>query len=261
MVRGEEVLDSVDRVAAVLRACSSDQGGMSVRDLAASLGLSKSAVHRLLVSLEHVHFLRYNAATQRYSLGEAILALAAKHPRQSDLVGATRGLLNALWAEAGETVCLHIGIGWERMTIFQYESPHDLRFATTVGALYPIHAGAAGRSLLALYHDDEIERYLADHTLEALTPKTIVDPEKLLEAVRKVRADGYAVSRSERVRGAVGVAAPIRAVGQPPMCVSVYGPAERIQTSALAAMVKAVVRTADECMAALASPVREPWSS
>ncbi|TBL44516.1 IclR family transcriptional regulator [Verrucosispora sp. SN26_14.1] len=251
MVRGDETLDSVDRVAAVLRACAAHQGGKSVRDLAADLTLSKSAVHRLLVSLEHVGFLHYDSPSGRYSIGEGILELAATYPRRSDLVGESRPMLSDLWSEVGETVCLHMAVGWQRMTIFQYESPHDLRFATSIGELYPLYAGAAGRALLSLFPDGEIEQYLDDVDLKPVTGRTIVGKDDLLDGIARTRTDGYAFSHGERVTGAIGIAAPIAVPGRPPLCVSVYGPAERIRAAQTTALAKAVVRTAQACAAAL----------
>ena len=251
MVRGDETLDSVDRVAAVLRACAGTQGGRSVRELAADLDLSKSAVHRLLVSLEHVGFLRYNPASGRYVIGEGILELTATYPRRSDLVGETRPILNDLWSEVGETVCLHVAAGWQRMTIFQYEALHDLRYAMSIGTLYPLHAGAAGRALLTLFPDGEVARYLDSVELKPVTNRTITDRAALLAAVRTARNDENVVSRGERVAGAVGVAAPIRAPGRPPMCVSVFGPGQRLRPAQVSSLAKAVVRTAEACAAVL----------
>jgi IclR family acetate operon transcriptional repressor len=251
VAQAPERLESVDRVVAVLRACASEKRGRSVRELAAALDLSKSAVHRLLFSLEQVGYLRRDPVSGRFSPGEGLLELTAAYPRQSDLLGPTRGPLNDLWKEVGETVCLHMAVQWKRMTIFQYESGHDLRFVSSIGALYPLHAGAAGRALLSLFDRREVEQFLIDSSPAVLADGTEVDNKLLLDSIAKVRAEGYAVSRGERVQGAVGVAAPIVVEGRPPMCVSVYGPEQRLQPEIVVEIVEAVKRTARECSDAL----------
>lgn len=238
---------AVERCTMVLQACASRS--QSVRDLAERIGVSKSAVHRVLSSLEAVGFLSFSEQTRRYSLGEGVLQLASAYPRASELVGPLREPLIRLSSHTSETVCLHLAVGWKRMTVFQCESSQDLRYATTVGRLFPLHAGAAGRVLLSLFPDGELEQYLASGKFERHTNRTVTDPGTLRDLVQRARADGYAVTRGEHIKGAAGIAVPLQGNSGRRLALSVFGPLVRLDRARTNRVVEMLVGVADECLA------------
>jgi IclR family transcriptional regulator, pca regulon regulatory protein len=67
-----------------------------------------------------------------------------------------------------------------------------------------------GRVLLAALPEDERTRRVRAMTLEARTPKTIVDPDKLLQTLSQVRRQGWAMINEELELGLISLAVPIR---------------------------------------------------
>jgi DNA-binding IclR family transcriptional regulator len=87
------------------------------------------------------------------------------------------------------------------------ETRHALRRDMYVGKLLPLHAGSAGRVLLAW--DGELAERILSRPLESITDTTVTDPEVLRELVAQTRKDGYAITTAEREDGASGLAAPV----------------------------------------------------
>jgi IclR family acetate operon transcriptional repressor len=64
--------------------------------------------------------------------------------------------------------------------------------------------------MLAFVRDEELHEYIGSVPLVAATPRTITDPDALLEEVRQIRSFGYSVSIGEKVEGVGAIACPIR---------------------------------------------------
>ena len=87
--------------------------------------------------------------------------------------------------------------------------PNPIRYTVPAGTTRPLYVSAGGCMLLAFQEPAFIDAYLAATALEALTPRTIVDPARLRQRLETIRREGVAVSIGETVPGAAGVAAPI----------------------------------------------------
>ncbi len=81
--------------------------------------------------------------------------------------------------------------------------------AITLGGRYPLHAGAAGKLLLAYLSDSEQKDVLPRLKLSRYTYNTITSIEDL-KIVAKIRTHGYSVSISEHIDSGCAIAAPIK---------------------------------------------------
>lgn len=90
------------------------------------------------------------------------------------------------------------------------ESAQPIQYLVPPRTAVPLHAGAAGRAILA-FADDVVR---AGVELTSLTDDTITDPHEIEDSLAEIRRVGYAVSRQERVADAAAVAAPFFADGK-----------------------------------------------
>src|SRR5690606_14667002 len=74
----------------------------------------------------------------------------------------------------------------------------------------PMHSSGIGKTVLADWTDESIERFVARAGLVSRTEHTITTLDRLQAEIADVRAKGYARDREENVPGVVCVAAPIR---------------------------------------------------
>ena len=135
-------------------------------------------------------------------------------------------VLGWLRDESGETATVSELVGVSRVYLDQVPSRQEIRMTVEVGRPFPLHAGASSRVMLA-FAPPELRRQILSGPLEALTPKTIVDREKLEEELARNGREGVTVSFGERQPGAGSVAAPLLAEGGAVGAISVCGPVDR----------------------------------
>ena len=82
-----------------------------------------------------------------------------------------------------------------------------------IGSRLPAISSALGRVLLAGRSDAEIAQYLLEIDPKQMTRHTILSKAKIQDAIRKARADGYALVEDEVVTGFRSIAVPIRSYG------------------------------------------------
>ncbi len=142
-----------------------------------------------------------------YRIGMKMAYWAAPATRGLEVLDLVRPLLKDLRDSTGETVSFFKAEQGHRVCVALAETNHALRREMHVGKILPIHAGSAGRVLLA-WNEDLLQATLkAD--LQPLTESTITSSEDLESAVRRTRSDGFAITIGEREDGASGLAAPV----------------------------------------------------
>jgi DNA-binding IclR family transcriptional regulator len=188
----------------------STQDSHGVRELAGRLGVSPSTAHRLITDLEKLGLVRRAENGQSYRLGLEFLRLAlltaSRYPAQELALGVLQDLVE----RTGESAFSSLYDKQRRQMMFTstVESSHPLRYTLPLQQWMPLHGGASGLAILA-FLPDEIQRDVAHSPLVQLTPHTVTDPDELLERLAEVRRDGYAITRGERIEGAVAIAAPL----------------------------------------------------
>ncbi|MEU6796761.1 IclR family transcriptional regulator [Nonomuraea wenchangensis] len=202
---------------------------IGVSELARSLGLSKAVVHRVVRTLVAADFFSFDERTRRYSLGPGAVSVGLAAMAQMEVPRIAQPHLERLVARTRETATLSVRYGFQRMYLTQVLSPQEIQMSVQLGRLYPLHAGGSSKAILAAMRPDEIRACLAAGPLDALTPITIQDTDRLLEELDLIRRRGYAVSLGERQQGAASVAAPVyEATGSVYGSISVCGPVGRL---------------------------------
>lgn len=182
-----------------------------VRELAAALRIQPSGAHRLLAVLLEEDYVRQEAPGSRYRLGPELLRLANIALARSPLSQLAHAPMCQLVKASGESALLgHLDPAkLEMMFVKIVESNVALRYAVELNCWMPVYAGASGLAIMAFLTPEQIDQIVRDTHLTAVTPRTVTDPVKLRALLKQIRRRGYAVTRGQRVPGAVGIAAPI----------------------------------------------------
>jgi DNA-binding IclR family transcriptional regulator len=99
--------------------------------------------------------------------------------------------------------------GDEILVVAAAQGTGQYALTTSPGQRLPIHAGAAGKLLLAHLPRAEIDLRLS-RKLAALTAKTIAEPKRMLAELARIRQRGWSFDQGEQMSGVHAVAAPIR---------------------------------------------------
>jgi IclR family acetate operon transcriptional repressor len=223
-------LSSVRSAARLLKQFSSRDRELGVSELARRLDLSKSTVHRLLVTLTSESLLDQDPESGKYRLGIAMHDLGQAVSTRLDLHEAVIPPMEQLRNVTGEAVHTAVLDGREVVYVERLDSPQTLRLFLEVGRRNYAHLTSTGKCLLAHLPADELERTLKGWKLEKRTSHSITSHAKLRFELGEIRKRGYAENRFESEYGVISVAAPIRnLMGSVIASVSVAGPDARME--------------------------------
>jgi DNA-binding IclR family transcriptional regulator len=220
-------IHATERVADVLEMVGREPRGLSVGEIARRLEVHPSTASRLLATLAGTGLVERDDLSARYHLGALFVGLAAGALTRLPVVSQARPQLEALAAVAAETVNLAVLDGAHVVYVDQVMPVQSVVMASWVGRRSPVHASSSGKVLLALGEPDVRERVLA-RPLEALTSRTVTDPDRLRRLLDEIRRRGYVVSDGELEAGLVTMAAPVVVDGVAVAAVSLSGPAFRL---------------------------------
>jgi IclR family transcriptional regulator, KDG regulon repressor len=237
-------LSSVTSALRVLKVFSHGEPELGISSIAQRLGLAKSTVHRLAVTLASESFLEQNPQNGRYRLGLSLFSLGALVRQRMDVSNQAHSLLGALRDQTQETV--HLAILDETSILYLYNMESSLAIGTRsyIGTRKPAFCTSEGRVLLA-FNDPELTTVMLKEDLVQRTPKTTTNPKALRTMLEEVRRNGYALDDEESEIGMRSVAAPIRDIsGKAIAAVGLAGPIQRLTKKELRRLVPQVIATA-----------------
>lgn len=240
-----EQLTTVTKALGVLQAFSYDHPVMGVSELSRQLGMGKSSVHRILSTLAEAGFVvktdddRYRLGLKLHELGQLVVA-------SLELREVAHVPLERLRNETGETVHLAVLEGTDVVYVHRFESQATLRMFSRLGRRIPAHTTSSGKCLLAFGEPEAIDEVIAAG-LKRIGPRSITSKTVFRDTLKKVRADGHAVSVEENERGVISVGAPV--FGHDRSCVaavSIAGPMLRMTMEKVPTYARQVRRCALE---------------
>lgn len=206
----EYILQSVDNALRVLDSFNSMEPEMGVSELSRKLGLSKSAIFRIVSTLEARGFLTQNPGNSKYRLGLKLLRLGELVLNQHDLVMAVRPFLKEIVEFCDETA--HLVVLEQEKTTFidKVESARVVKMGSAIGESLPAYCTATGKVLLAALPPEKLDDYIKKTELNNYTSKTITEPDLLKQHLGDIKKQGYAVDNEEIEEGLVCIAVPLR---------------------------------------------------
>ncbi len=203
---------SVQKAFALLRSFRGADEWVTNAELSRRARLSKASAHRLMTTLEEIGaVVRDPRGCYRPGM---VLAALSKNIAIGDLVRATsQDILKDLASRLDGIV--HVGILEHGMVTYaaKFGEPISIAVPSRVGAQQEAYCSALGKVLLSGLTEDQLEEYLRDGKLIALTPQTITDSTRLRAEIGAVRQRGYSIDDREAHQTICCIGAPIRDPG------------------------------------------------
>ncbi len=211
----------------ILQHVAAQADGVAADAVIDAFGLSRRVGQRILSELVELAYLSFQdgekradggssaMGSRRLVLGPSALAFAGRVERSVPFSSIARRSMRELVQAASETVAINayspaLAAG---VCVAVEEGPHSLGYVIEAGEVKPLHAGASGKTLMAGLTDIELEHVLHTRPLKAVTPRTVTDAARLREDIRAIRAQGFCMTRGERIPGAVGIGVPLKLGG------------------------------------------------
>jgi IclR family acetate operon transcriptional repressor len=204
-------IQSLDRALNLIDLLVAAKAGLPLNVLATRAGLNVSTCHHLLATLQARGYVSQNPRTRAYALGARITELSNARLKQFNLIDIAMPELERLNEVTSESVHLAVMQGRALVTLAKLNSRLPVGVGSDeTGKSNAAHATATGKAILAWLPEIEIERVLADSGLLRFTEKTICIRPELIEDLRLVRRNGYALDDEEFQPGVVCVGSAIR---------------------------------------------------
>ena len=198
---------SVQRAIKVLKYVCNNSTPVGLSQISRGVKLDKTTTWRLLVTLEKENMVHQDPVSKKYIPGANISNLP--NTWRSDVRQIARPYLEDLLHETGETVCLIVAIGLERLCIEVLPADKNINTGQNIGYRAPIYKGASGRVLMAYRPIEEVEKILDETGLEQSTPQSVTDREVYMSELEKTRARGFATTCGDLMLGLSAVSSPI----------------------------------------------------
>lgn len=208
----------------LIEALSLSETPRGVTDLAGELRLTKSNVHRLLVTLQQQGYVRQLPQQSDYELTTKIWELGSRVIGRMDLPKIARPAMVRLAQQTRETIHLSVLDNTDVVYVDKIESEHHIRTHTSVGWRAPAWTVATGKAMLARMPDEYLLRF-NDH-FRQYTPTSKASLKALRQDIKTIRAQGFAavyhgewregiaavacaiVDRSGQLVGGIGISGP-----------------------------------------------------
>jgi DNA-binding IclR family transcriptional regulator len=199
----------IDRMMEILFVLEQRPGGATIRDIVDLLRLPRTTVYRILNTLER-HDIVSRSSKGAYRLGPRLLGLARAigSAQGYDLAALAKPHLESLSAETGESSKISVIDGDDLVVVVAASGKREYALTVVPGQRLPLHAGAAGKTLLAYLPQDEVERRIC-LTLGRYTTRTLTDPRRLRRELASIRRQGWAQDKGEYSPSIHAFAAPI----------------------------------------------------
>jgi len=196
----------------ILSLLSKATGALTLSEVAASLGITRSSAYRLLYTLGHLGFVDYDARAKTYALGPQVLALGYGYLASRDIPAVALPHLERLRDHTGWSAHLGELHGREVVYLARVPTRRLVSSSVHVGTRLPAHATTMGRILLSGLSDEEIRARYQQDIGQPLDISPYGSVAALLEQIAADRVNGAVVQNSVYEAGVASVAAPIRDV-------------------------------------------------
>lgn len=193
---GTPINQSVLKAFALLGSFSAEDEWLTSAELSRRAKLPGASGYRLVQTLEKVGAV-VRGARGRYRPGMLLVSVSPAVEVGERL----RDMSDAILADLAVTMDLtvHMGVLDDGMVTYVAKHGGKSAFAvhTEVGAQLEAYCSGLGKVLLAALPQDQLDGFIMDGDLVALTPFTITDRTALRAELQKVRSRGYAVDDRE----------------------------------------------------------------
>jgi IclR family transcriptional regulator, acetate operon repressor len=201
---------SVQRALRLLEIVAGEpQSGLSLTEIAKTLGVSKSTTLATARTLTAHGILRSIEPGPRYKLGTALIRYGELASEGNALGELCLPVLRTLSAATGMTARLAVPQDGYPVAVERVDGPGNVRFHAPLGHREPPHATAAGKSILAWLSRERVAEICAETGLTRFTEHTITERDTLFTELDTVRRRGYSVDDEEEVMGVFCVGAPV----------------------------------------------------
>lgn len=196
----------------ILELLSKNKEGYTLTQIATLLNSPKSSIFDIIKTLLYKNMVieEHSESVIKYKIGLQAFLIGSSFLNDIDIVNIAKDDLIALANKMHATTFIAVLDDYKVTYIYKYESSHSIITTANIGTRGALHSTGLGKVLLAFANDDVFKEAMKTITYDPITPYTITSPEQLIDEIKKVREQGYALDNRENSIYQFCGAAPIR---------------------------------------------------
>lgn len=192
----------------ILETLSDANRPMTLSEITAASGLSKSTAHRILCALLDRSYIAKNENGE-YTIGFKIIEIAGTHINSLELLTEARPFLSKIARELDLTAHLGILDGPDVVYLEKLDGHPNSQLYTQIGHRSPGFCSSIGKCLMSCLSREELDAVLDECEMKKYTRKTITDRHEFIRHLRTVRLQGWAMDDEEYEEGHRCIGAPV----------------------------------------------------
>lgn len=204
------IVPGLSRGLALLQLFPRSKPAKTLAELAAGLGLSRSATYRLVYTLEADGFIARDAETRRYRLTSKALDLGFEYLHAQPITESAQPFLRALSDRSNSAAHVAILDGWHCVYLARALPNVGLVSNLQLGARLPAHTTSSGRVMLAHQEETRLRAIYDQLRKETRGVQAAPSQPEFNAQIAADRKRGYVFHKSTVDPGLVSLAFPIR---------------------------------------------------
>jgi len=205
---GRDIVGSLERGLTVIEILANHADGLTLTEVAEKASLTRAGARRFLLTLVASGYAAQDG--RRFLLTPKLLSQARTWLEGVSLWDYAAPFMRSLAADLNESCSAAILADTDVVYVARVPGERIISIALHVGTRLPAYCTAMGRVLLAGLPVEQRSAILARSNLVRNTQATETDPQRLLEIISKVAADGYSLVDRELEPDLRALAVPIR---------------------------------------------------
>jgi len=219
---------SATRVLRVFEIFAEAKRPMRISELADELDIPQSSASMLVHTLIRRGYMEFAGDSRAVQPTLTLALLGSWLDDQFSNAGGLHEMLSEIVEFCQDTVLLAAEMGIEVQYAHVVQGSHPLRYDIKRGQRRFLVDANAGRVLMSMKSDEELDRIITRTRAER--PEPPVDRKWLHREIETIRRQGFSFRENLVVPGASVIAAPLRATGaRRPLAVGIAGPTERLR--------------------------------
>lgn len=199
-------------------------------ELTRRLDYPKATVHRILLTLKSIGYVKQNERNKQYGATIKLFQLGNRVLLNNDLFTTALPIIEELSEDTSESVFVLVRDGLDVVVSAKATGRYGLRQDEQIGFRYKSYNSASGRTILANLPPDERKMLFRGHRMKPYTSNSPKKYHQLKPELEKILKQGYATEHEEYGIGISCVAAPIfDHSGYVNAAVTITGPTARIK--------------------------------
>lgn len=201
-------VQSLDKGLRVLEAFKASQPSLNIAQAAAVSGLDRAGARRILLTLQHLGYLKLDGRS--FSLSPRVLSLSQQYLQCLPFWQLAQSVMEELSASLNETISIGVLDQNDVVYVSRVPARRILAHNPAIGTRIAAHLTSIGHVLLSSLSNEELDRYIQGLKLHAYTAHTIRTPNELRRKIVETQKTGWSFVRQQHENNACGIAVGIR---------------------------------------------------